>query len=136
MTQKQTAEKISFLLLSKNEIAMNWTQAPLVMHLPFMGLREEFFLEVAIHPKDISNSQESLISECIQIAKLICNAKILVEEKGLEISAYASDKKYSRRICRLLVFNRAFDKLNEVQFDDVFNQRVDGITFQVPIRSA
>ena len=133
MTRKAIADRISDLLLSESEMSTLWAHAPLVIHLPFMGKREEFFLEVAIHRKEAPNCRETLISECLHIASKIIETGILTDEKGIEIAVYVPGPRNPQRACRLIALTVAYSKLLSAQVADVLSKQIEGLTFQAPL---
>lgn len=130
MTRKEKANRLSDILHDEYAFSPHWACAPLVMHLPYMGKREEFFLEVVLHLKNDLNSRDHLIKECLRIATTIIKSNLLADEKGVEVTVYRKGQENPRRICRLIVLSRAFGKLHKAQVADVILKNIDGLTFQ------
>lgn len=130
MNHKDIEESVLWLLNRNSAYDLPWAQAPEVMHIPFMGTRESFFLLVSIVLAFQTDERERVVNHCLAICHSIIAAGLLEEEKGLEVVAYINENAEMQRVIRFSVHESAFSKIEGLDLTEIIEDRCSGIECQ------
>jgi len=132
MNNEEIKRSVLQLLQENSTHDLQWVHAPEVMHIPYMGTRQSFFLLISIVLSFWPDEKERLVNHCLAICRSIIGSRLLRAEKGLEIVAYINKNTKMHRIIRLSVLESAFSKIVESEAAEIIGGNCPGITCQFP----
>ena len=108
MNRNEITAGISALLQGDASLGRKWLRPPELIHIPYKGSRENFFLLISLYESPAFVDQVQLLEECMAVARIAITSEFLVDEKAVEIAAYAVEPGKLRRVIRFTVSNSAF----------------------------
>jgi hypothetical protein len=134
MTHQEIDSKIAALLEGAAHLRRNWEASPRVMHIPFMGNRDSFYLLISIHVLPKLAVREFLAQETFSVARVAIESGLLKDERAVDVAAYIPGPKGSQRVNRFTVNDTAFDRFRTLEFSELMsNDQHEGIKWSWPL---
>ena len=133
MTHQEIDSRIASLLETTPHLRKNWEGAPRVMHIPYMGNRESFYLLISILVLPQFAERQLLVQETFSAARAAIESGLLNEEKAVDVAVYISSPKGPQRMGRFTVYDTAFDRIRTLAISDLLNNdQHEGINWSWP----